>query len=492
MLDNFHKRERASAQGHSEASVPQKNLRPHLFPILLWLFLVPFLSYSYFHHGQGDNENSRMDLVLAIVERHTVSIDAYADNTGDKGIFKSHYYSTKAPGLALSAVPVVAMVLALVHTGEVVKIAEYAATTLVVSLPTALAVACLFWIIVRLRYSVAAAVLTALVFGMGTPIFLYATVFWGHATTSAFLVFAFAALVEIADCRDGRFGWWGFVLGASAGWATVVEYPSAVPAALLACVGLIYGYRHGRRVLIRVIIAEAVGALICAAILGLYQWVAFGSPFHLGYQSSLFRATDMKAGFLGLTYPKWSALLGITFGLQRGIFLHSPVLLIACVGVILSLKNAQFQPLRVAAILIVVYFVLFNASYTNWWGGWSYGPRYLSPGLPFLCFGLAEIWVRGRRTSRVGVIGLSLLGFATTLAGVATTHVWPKQEPFPVKSAMHAFFNGQLMGDRRNVGLVLGLHGLRSLLPLLAFWIAALAVAVSYSYHKQRHRKVAV
>src|SRR5438270_10901820 len=65
---------------------------------------VSFLSFLYFYEGGGWNQNSRFDLLRAIIERHTLQIDAYADNTQDKAHFRGHYYSDKAPGLVFLAV----------------------------------------------------------------------------------------------------------------------------------------------------------------------------------------------------------------------------------------------------------------------------------------------------------------------------------------------------------------------------------------------------
>src|ERR1700747_1374855 len=66
---------------------------------------ITFLSVIYFYEGGGWNQNSRFDLLRAIVERHTLQIDAYQQNTGDKAHFAGHYYSEKAPGLVFLAVP---------------------------------------------------------------------------------------------------------------------------------------------------------------------------------------------------------------------------------------------------------------------------------------------------------------------------------------------------------------------------------------------------
>src|SRR5947209_17123643 len=69
------------------------------------LAAVSFLSFIYLYEGGGWNQNSRFDLLRAIVERHTLQIDGYHENTQDKAHFNGHYYSDKAPGLVFLAVP---------------------------------------------------------------------------------------------------------------------------------------------------------------------------------------------------------------------------------------------------------------------------------------------------------------------------------------------------------------------------------------------------
>jgi hypothetical protein len=69
-------------------------------------------AYTYFFPLPGYNQDSRLDLTRSIVEHGTLSIDAYHHNTGDKALFAGHYYSDKAPGQALLAVPAVAVITA--------------------------------------------------------------------------------------------------------------------------------------------------------------------------------------------------------------------------------------------------------------------------------------------------------------------------------------------------------------------------------------------
>ena len=61
------------------------------------------VSYAYFYQAGGWNQNSRFAMVRAIIERHTLQIDAYQLHTQDRAFWEGHYYSDKAPGAALLA-----------------------------------------------------------------------------------------------------------------------------------------------------------------------------------------------------------------------------------------------------------------------------------------------------------------------------------------------------------------------------------------------------
>jgi hypothetical protein len=53
--------------------------------------VAAFVSCAYFYEGGGWNQNSRFDLVRAILDENTLSIDAYHENTGDKALYQGHY-----------------------------------------------------------------------------------------------------------------------------------------------------------------------------------------------------------------------------------------------------------------------------------------------------------------------------------------------------------------------------------------------------------------
>jgi hypothetical protein len=75
------------------------------------LFFILIVNYSYFLPKWADwSQNSRMDLILAIVDQGSLAIDDYYKNTGDYAYFEGHYYLDKAPGPTFLAVPVYAAV----------------------------------------------------------------------------------------------------------------------------------------------------------------------------------------------------------------------------------------------------------------------------------------------------------------------------------------------------------------------------------------------
>src|SRR4029077_13858530 len=210
------------------------------------LGVVAFLSFIYFYEGGGWNQNSRFDLLRAIVERHTLQIDAYHENTQDTAHFKGHYYSDKAPGLVFLAVP---FALAARPTLRMMGIdpesprgefaLSYFASVSAVALPTALAAVCLFFLGLRFGGGVGGAAVATVVMCLGTPMWAYAGLFWAHALVGACLVFAFGAAVKLRDSSSARADFlWALAVGLAAGWATVTEYPAAPASAMLAFLAL--------------------------------------------------------------------------------------------------------------------------------------------------------------------------------------------------------------------------------------------------------------
>lgn len=457
------------------------------------LGLASLLSFLYFYEGGGWNQNSRFDLLRAILERHTLQIDAYHQNTQDKAHVQGHYYSDKAPGLVFLAVPFVAAARSAMRVirldpespgGEYVL--SYLATACAVALPTAFAGVCLFFLALRFGSDVTGASLATIMLAIGSPMLAYATLFWAHALVGASLLFAFAAAVRLADGQ--RPFWWALAVGISAGWATVTEYPAAPASALLAWFALSQVWPHGAAARWRVVAGVGLGATACAVVLFGYLHAAFGGfrPSYSYYDVNSFSFMQQQ-GYMGLTYPHPDRLLKLLFGCSRGLFFASPVMVAGVVG--LWRLRKQFRAPACVASAIVVYYFLFHASFYWWKAGLTFGPRYAGASIPLLCLGLGMAWTHASPMWRRVLIGLAVCSVFITLMVVSTSSQLAMQDGCPiVHSSWPAFWSGHVASNREsmllpsesasgygafNVGQWIGLRGQASLLPLVLMWVAA-------------------
>lgn len=474
-------------------------------------------TYAYFVGEPAWNQNSRLALTRALVEQQTTIIDRYHYTTGDKSLRDGHFYCDKAPGASWVAVlPYAAFhVLRRVTGGELPRaqvrpldprspvpepderspgdvlvynlahrIALYLCALFTGALPSVAAAAAVFLLALRQTAGrVPPAIAVALTFSLATPVFPYATVFYGHALCGALLVWAFAlaALHEPCAPSTGRAPptgraplWLGTLLGA----AVVTEYPAAVPA--LAVVSLC-AVRHGRGFALRVMLAGMPWALALAA----YHTIAFGHPLHTGYDHVYLEefAEGMRVRY-GIAAPDPIAAWELLLGSYRGLFYLCPVLVLALWGLPAALREAPSSHAEratessglpraavVTALVIVAYYVLLNAGYYMWDGGAAFGPRHMVPMLGFLVLGA---WPALRAAPRAYLVLAAIAALHMLLGAAATPeapqhgnpvweHAWPR-----VSGAVAA-----VPGQATNLGLLLGLPGLLSLLPLVAPWLWA-------------------
>jgi hypothetical protein len=465
----------------------------------LLLFSVIFLSFIYFYEGGGWNQNSRFDLLRAVLERHTLRIDAYHENTQDKAHFRGHYYSDKAPGVVFAALPIAIGTKAALRVvgirpqaarGEFAL--SYFVTAGTVAFATALAAVCLFFLGLRFGASATASAFGALAMALGTPIWAYAGIFWAHALVGACLVFAFAAAIKLRDTGNPKQDFlWALAVGLAAGWATVTEYPAAPISALLGLFALSQAWRRGPGVRWRVTVGVALGAVICLAVLLGYLYAAFGSirPSYSYYDPNSFSFMQQR-GYMGLTYPHPDRLLKLLFGCSRGLFFASPIALAAPIGLWKLAKQHSYLSAAVVAGVTAVYYFLFNSSFYWWKAGRSFGPRYVGACIPLLCCGLAVLWQRTNPMWRRILIGAAAASVFLTLIVVSTTSQLAVQDNCPMlHSVWPAFWSGQMAINREsmltateaasgkygafNLGQLLGLRGLVSLLPLFCMWAIA-------------------
>ena len=483
-----------------------------------------FVSYAYFYQAGGWNQNSRFAMIRAILERHTLQIDAYQLHTGDRALWRDHYYSDKAPGASLTALGPVQVARMVSRAAGVdpasfpgIAWTSYVAAVATSGLFTVIAALCVFWLSLRWGATTGAAVFAATAYGVASPAWAYATMFMGHGQTAGCLMIALAAADALRDCSPSTRRTLASLIGLSGAWAVVTEFQAAIPAVLVGLLALdsVRGAdavrretlrepqgrpEHGRglkaseRPMTSVIAWIAIGVAVATVPLLVYNTVAFGSPFHLGYASEE-GFKELHTGFFGITYPKLSTVRELLVGSYRGLLPLSPLMATVPVGLALLAGKGRAGLAWVAAG-VGAYYLLLNASYFYWEGGWAFGPRQITPALPFLALGLAPLWDLGRPAWRVLLLAGWIWGAGITLVAVSTTPQPPASIKSPVSELLWpAFRDGDLSlnpqtfvhnsadvehlrggGDAHaawNLGEIAGLHGLISLLPLLAVWATA-------------------
>jgi hypothetical protein len=305
-----------------------------------------------------------------------LTIEPCASKTLDHAIYAGREYSDKAPGLSFLAIPIVwAVRLAgppgFSHTGKAE--AKLWTIRLVVS---GLAFLLLAFLVGRVSEGLApgfgGAALVA--FALGTFVAPLAATAFDHVLAGAF---AFGGFLLAWSRR--------YVLaGLALGFAVDTNYLSALIALIVAAYVLSAGWRPLGRF--------ALGAVVPLALLGAYDWAAFGSPFHLSYRYVANKYSEnQNGGLFGIGVPNAHAVKEVLVG-SHGIVVASPVLVAAVAGIVLLAKTWRREAIVCAAVFGVL--VLVNCGYFLPYGGTDVGPRFLVPSLPFIALGLGLAFAR--------------------------------------------------------------------------------------------------
>lgn len=458
----------------------------------LALFLLLLVSYAYtFPRWADPNQNSRLDMVVAVVDDGTFQIDKYVNNTVDYAKVGGHYYSDKAPGAAFLGIPVYAALKVVLDLpvmdgltdrlanssafqstlrsegSGVLKdkvrfaLAQVAITFVVAVLPSAIIGALMYFLLAKLTDHAWHRIGVVLVYGLLTPAFAYATAFYGHQLSAALLLGAFylVFMTEAPSTRSLLFA--GLLLG----YSVVAEYPSLLMVGILYLYTLYRLHRLGQWK--RIGWVTLTGGIVAAGWM-VYNKTVFGGWLSLGYSNSELWVEQHHTGFMSLTMPSLAAGWGITFSAFRGLFVLSPILLMAFPGFWLWWKSGQRRAEFFVAAASTLSISLFNSSSIMWWGGFSIGPRYLLPMMPFMALPiifvfqewLDQVW------ARAAVATLSLWSLIALWGLTLAEQAFPSdaiRNPL-IEYALPNWMAGNIA---RNLGTILGFRGVLSLMPLL-------------------------
>jgi hypothetical protein len=469
---------------------------------LVFILLAGFL---YFLPRWADqNTNSRMDMIVAVVENGTFQIDPYVQNTVDFAAVGGHFYSDKPPGAGFLGIPLYAGLRPVLKSPLIgplvtrlaanpafqatlnasgtgiseekirIAISQVAITYLVATLPTLLLALLLYHLLRQMQVQPGVSLLTGLAYGLLTPAFAYANNFYSHQLSAALLFAAFLLAFHLQKMNKiARLVGIGLLLG----YAVISEYQVVLIAAILFGYTFYQLFRTENGLKIGWVLLAGLGVMAGWMI---YNTLIFGGPFNLSYQYSAEWTVQHQTGFMSLTYPHWDAVWGITFSPFRGLFLLSPVLLLAFPGLVLWWRNKVFRPELWVVVSVILAMGLFNSSSVMWWGGFAIGPRYFLPAVPWMVLPLGFFLNRTLKKAWA----ILLAGTLAVLSLVSTWGMTLAGQSFPSDTIQNPFIayaipNWQSGNIARNLGTLLGFTGLSSLIPL---GIILLSVALAWFF----------
>ncbi len=247
------------------------------------------------------------------------------------------------------------------------------------------------------------ALLATIALAFGTTFFPFATIFFDHAATAVLLLAAFY-LLSWERCRghgtcalrSAPPATRDFLAGLAAGMAVLTNYVAAGAVVALGLYALLAGSVNVRRALV-----FALGGLPMAGLLAYYNVACFGQVTALNndFQNPIFADPSGMLGMFGLPNPYVAAL--ITVSPYRGVFCLAPVLVFGIAGWVIWLRAKTWVPEARLGLAIFAFFFLVNASFNGYHAGYSAGPRYLVPGLPFLALPLVVAFARWAAWAKV-------------------------------------------------------------------------------------------
>jgi len=384
-----------------------------------WVFLILFASYAFFWHSRDWNSASRLMLTYAMVDRGTLSIDGLEGQTGDIARYHGRYFTDKTPGFSLlAAVPYAAARRAfglpdhpLGRPGFPYWPADYWATLGTSGLLSAIAGVILVGLARDLGCGPGRAALVGLSYGLATPAYAYATLAYGHQPAAAALLGSFALL-----WRDGpRPRLRAALAGVLAGYAAVVEIQVGPVSAILGF--YLIARAIGGTIPGPAVLTFGLGAAVPSAILLTYNYLAFDSPWKMGYFFLIldrFKKVHSAGNPLGLSRPDWSKLPELLWGERRGLVGYAPILLLTAPGLV-ALWARRFRGMAVVASATMAVILLVNLGYPEWTGGWTTGPRLLVPMIPFAMMPVAALLAVGGRGTTALAVALAMAGAVVLL-----------------------------------------------------------------------------
>ncbi|MBU0478220.1 glycosyltransferase family 39 protein [bacterium] len=436
-----------------------------VYKIELLIFIVLVISYGYFFRKIDWNSGTRLDLVWSIAEHHSLSIDAYHENTGDKAFYKGHFYTDKAPGISFLGVPfyfVASKILRFCSSSSafvdyIFKI--YIPTFFVVIIPSAIMGVIFYKTINMFLSNIRLSILGTMSYSLGTIVFFYSNMFYAHHVAGFLFFTALYILIKSENIKKidkSKIFFSGYLLGL----AILCEYPMV----LFAVFVFIYLFTVTKS--IKKLIYLAIPVCLAIIILGIYHYACFDNPLKTGYnyEYSHYFAKYHAQGISGIKLPKLSRIIKLTFGLKRGIFMMHPFLLFAFPGAYFGLKSKRKREF-LFFISISAAVILFYSSFK------FFAERFLITAIPFLC--ILAIYAVKKLKSKIWIFTFTVLAAISTVSMLLVTgrDILSKQLNDMFYQNIFRYLSEPSYFEDNLFSILSEKTGMLTLIPIIVIWV---------------------
>lgn len=376
--------------------------------IELKLFLTFFLVYLLFIHWSGYNENSRFGLTRSIVEHASFDIDDYYNLTTDRSYFEGKYYSDKEPGMSfLATVPYFLWNNFYVGTSsekitnfnnsgmnylskkinnevvfEPININLFVFVSMIFSVlisvtSGSLSVVVLYKVLKYFTNNNLHNIIVCFIYALGTLIFPSSLVFLDQATVTFFALMTFLLILKANEKSPNIYY---FLAGIFSGFNVVIGMTGVILASLFS----IYLLLTKRNVAKLFIFGFSIGILPFFV----YDFSIFHNPFIIPRAYLDKKLWDIP-GYHGLLLPNIYVIFRLLFYPYRGLFFYYPIIIFSSLGIFYLYKKHKLETLLIISIFLS--FLIFNSMWWFWHGGSSFGPKILTPSIPFLMIPLTQV-----------------------------------------------------------------------------------------------------
>jgi len=421
----------------------------------------------------GENGNLVPVNGLAAEDKSESNVEAAALTdfaaSGDVAFARGHFHPNKPPGSSFVAAPGYFLIRAIerifhfdADDWRVIVANEWLTSALSVGLISAAGCVIFFRLAKLLApgQNETAAFWSAIALAFGTTFFPFATLLFDHDLTAVFLLagFYFAFFAKNNAQNNSQKNTHRlrslYLSGLAAGMAAITNYVAAVAVAMIGV--YILATQSRRRPLLRTLFSSA--AMFSLGVLGpllaicIYNQFCFGSPFALSnnFQNPLFK--NEGPTFLGMFgVPQPDVAIALIISPFRGLLCYSPVLVMSLFGLRKMRGSHRAEFWLIVAIFALLFLV--NVTFFGWHAGFSSGPRYLIPVLPFLMLPVVFAWRRFPKiTASLAIVSVAINFIFTAVdaespvgvGGLATTDGRPMWSYSPLMEyALPLFAQGR-------------------------------------------------